>query len=569
VSHSTIIRRAAFVACVLAGGAAGHVGPAAAQPARPDILVVVTDDQRWDSLSGMPTVRRELVGKGVTFTRAFAVNPLCCPSRASILTGLNSHSTLVYRNSPPYGGWASFDDSSTLATWLQGAGYRTGYFGKYLNGYRVLDVPPGWDEWFGYEKGFYDYTVSHDGVARRFGSAPRDYSTDVLTRAARSFVERGGDEPLLLFYAPYAPHAPATPAPRHVGALPGVRPFRPAAYDEADVSDKPAWMRGHDRLTARERRRMDDLGADMKRSLLAVDDGIEDLLGTLESAGRLSNTLIVFTSDNGLMWGEHRWTDMKSTPYEESIRIPLVVRWDALGEPSRVEKRLATNLDLAPTFADVAGASAPGVEGLSLVPLLAEEGAAWRSEILLEHLRGKRDRTRNVPTYCGVRTDRWKYVAYSTYEDELYDLARDPAELSSLAGSDAHRSRLLDLRRDVRRLCDPLPPGLSLEWLCTHEPSGSGSIAIGSSLGDTFCGSARADTLSGGEGDDVLFGRAGRDRLVGGPGGDVFYGGYGPDRVEARDGTRDVIVCGPGRDVVFADLLDGVGRGCEVVRRSA
>ena len=292
----------------------------------------------------------------------------------------------------------------------------------------------------------------------------------------------------------------------------------------------------------------------------------------LERAGRLANTLIVFTSDNGLMWGEHRWTDMKSHAVRGEhprSRSSSATTPSASRRASR--QRLATNLDLAPTFADARRSERARRRGPEPRPAPRRtSGAAWRSEILLEHLRGKSDRTRNVPTYCGVRTDRWKYVAYSTHEDELYDLERDPAELSSLASSDAHRSRLLDLRRDVRRLCDPLPPGLSLEWLCTHEPSGSGSIAIGSSLGDTFCGSARADTLSGGEGDDVLFGRAGRDRA----------------RRRARrrrvlrrlraatgsrpgDGTRDVIVCGPGRDIVFADLLDGVGRGCEVVRRGA
>ncbi|HSJ92544.1 MAG TPA: sulfatase-like hydrolase/transferase, partial [Gaiellaceae bacterium] len=175
--------------CVLAAAVAlAAAPPAGAQAAKPDIVLVLTDDQRWDSLDAMPTVTSELVEKGVTFTNAFVSNPLCCPSRASILTGLHSHSTLVYTNAKPYGGYSWFDDSSTVATWLRRAGYRTGYVGKYLNGYTVPDVPRGWDRWVGYWNGFYGYTVSVDGVYRSYGFAPDDYSTDVFAGEAVDFV---------------------------------------------------------------------------------------------------------------------------------------------------------------------------------------------------------------------------------------------------------------------------------------------------------------------------------------------------------------------------------------------
>lgn len=581
--------------CVLAAAVAlAAAPPAGAQAAKPDIVLVLTDDQRWDSLDAMPTVTSELVEKGVTFTNAFVSNPLCCPSRASILTGLHSHSTLVYTNAKPYGGYSWFDDSSTVATWLRRAGYRTGYVGKYLNGYTVPDVPRGWDRWVGYWNGFYGYTVSVDGVYRSYGFAPDDYSTDVFAGEAVDFVEQAGDGPLFLVYAPYAPHTPSTPAPRHLSAFPGWTPPRAPSYDEANVRDKPRWVRRTPRITPESGAALDALALRMRRSLLAVDDGIGAIVDALDEAGRLENTLLVFTSDNGLMWGEHRQLGMKVAPYEESIRVPFVVRWDALGLDAREEPRFASNLDLAPTFAAVAGARRPAVEGRSLVPILGGGPARWRSQVLLEHLRGGTNRATGVPTYCGVRGGRWKYAVYETKEEELFDLAADPHELRSVHRAAAHRARLLQLRRDVRRLCDPAPPGFSLTWLCTHETTAGRRTATGTSRADTLCGRARADRLFGRGGNDVLRGRAGndalaggggndrleggagrdrltggpgRDTLVGGPGRDTISGGGGRDLVRARDGARDRIACGPGRDVVYADTSDVVAADCEDVRR--
>jgi len=481
-----------------------------------------------------------------------------------------------------------------VATWLRRAGYRTGYIGKYLNGYTAPDVPPGWDRWIGYWSGFFGYTVSMDGIHRTFGFQPDDYSTDLFTREAVEFVEAADDRPLFLVYAPFAPHAPATPAPRHASSFPGFVPPRPPSYDEADVRDKPKWVRRTERISPERGAAMDELARKMHQSLLAVDEGVESLLDALDAAERLENTLIVFASDNGLFWGEHRLTNMKSAPYEESVRIPLVVRWDALGHGRRVEDRLASNLDLAPTFAAAAGARRPQVEGRSLMPVLPGGGGAWRQQVLLEHLRGWRNAAARIPTYCGVRSQRWKYVVYRSQEEELYDLATDPGELENLAGKGAHRARLLALRRDVRRLCDPTPPGLSLTWLCTHETTAARRVAVGSARADTLCGRATRDRLSGRGGDDVLRGRAGndvllggggadrldggpgRDRLEGGPGGDVLTGGPGRDHlsgggerdvIHARDGMRDAILCGPGRDLVYADTVDLVAASCEDVRR--
>lgn len=584
--------------CALAAGGVLAAAPgAAAQPARPNIVFVFTDDQRWDSLDVMPTVRDEIAGKGVTFENAFAVNPLCCPSRASILTGLHSHSTLVYTNARPYGGYSWFDDSSTVGTWLSRAGYRTAYIGKYLNGYTTPERPPGWSRWFGYWNGFFNYIVSDNGTHRWFGGAAEDYSTDVFTRKAVSFIEgTSTDEPLFLVYAPFAPHGPSTPAPRHSSEFADLEPWRPPSYNEEDVSDKPRWVRTTKRMTAEQQAAMDGRARMMTQTLLAVDEGVAEILDALESTGRLRDTLIVYTSDNGMMWGEHRRTNMKVAAYEESIRIPLVVRYDALVDGPRTETRLTTNLDFAPTFAALARASRSRVEGRSLLPLLrsdAEPARRWRRQFLIEHLRGGYAGSLAVPTYCGVRSARWKYVVYQTREEELYDLAADRHELENVARAPRHHGRVLKLRADVKRLCKPRPPGFSLGWLCTHETTATRRVALGTARADTMCGTGRNDVLKGRAGNDVLRGRGGndllhgargadrlsgatgRDRLLGGAGNDTLAGGAGRDRLEggagrdtigARDGTRDVVGCGPGRDVVLADPGDLVAPDCERVR---
>jgi arylsulfatase A-like enzyme len=437
-------------------------GPASAQTAEPDgppdIVLIVTDDQRWDTLWAMPTVSERLVAPGVTFSEAFVVNPLCCPSRASILTGDYSHTHLVYRQDPPFGRFDWFDDSSTLATWLDDAGYRTGLFGKYIDGGQHAAVtgyvPPGWDRWVAFvHAGMLDYGLTFDGTVRRFGTTPGVHSTEVLAGQAVAFV-RETEGPLFLVYAPAVPHAPATPSPGDEEAFAGLAPARPASFDEADVSDKPGWVRDLPRLTAGEEEAIDAFRRQQYRSLLGVDRAVGEILDALQAHGRLADTLIVFTSDNGILHGEHRWTK-KEAPYEEAIRIPLVLRWDAAGWTPRTETALALNIDLAPTIAAAAGVEAPATDGESLLPLLDASASAWRRDFLIEHLEG----TNPVTTYCGVRSARWKYVRYATGEEELYDLDTDPFELENLAARSAEEETLTRLRTRLLELCVPPPPG--------------------------------------------------------------------------------------------------------------
>ena len=433
--------------------------PKAPSVARPNIVLILTDDQRADSLALMPKVTSQLVRKGVAFSNAFAVNPICCPSRATILTGRHSHGTGVYRNGSPHGGFASFDDSSTIATWLNDSGYRTALVGKYMNGYASEYVPPGWDSWRAYvdTPGYYGYTLNVDGKLVSYGDANADYSTDVLANYATSFIQKAPPGlPLFLAFTPYAPHEPSTPAARHLSAFAGLRPHRPPSFDEVGVGDKPGYIRSLPRLSPTREAELDELRKDHYRSLLAVDEAVGRILGALAQAGRLSNTLVLYSSDNGFLFGEHRWTD-KAVPYEESIRVPMVLRYDPITQ-GRAGNRseLALNLDVAPTFASAAGAAAPGAEGTSLLPLVGGTSSEWRTGFLIEMLRSRNGLAIPV-SYCALRTERYIYVLYDTGEQELYDLALDPFQLKNRALEPAYAATLLTLSSELRQQC-VLPP---------------------------------------------------------------------------------------------------------------
>jgi N-acetylglucosamine-6-sulfatase len=437
-------------------------GTSQAQPARPNVILIVTDDQRVGTLRYMPDVRDQLARQGISFTDAYVVNPTCCPSRASILTGNYSHTTSVYLNDPrqAYGGFPAFDDTITIATMLHDAGYRTGLFGKYLNGYRSEYVPPGWDRWFATvgRGGYYDYVASSDGNLIPFGHDPPDYGTDVLRDEVVSFIRSTNPStPLFAYVAPHAPHKPATPAPGDGRLFASLAPFRPQSYDEKDVSDKPTHMQAMRRLDEATAAKIDRFRRAQIRALQAVDRAVADIVAELDASGRLSNTLIVFTSDNGMLWGEHR-LDGKGVIYEEAIRVPFLLRYDALTDQAREDDRLVLNIDLTPTFAEAAGIPPPPADGQSLLPLLGPPGAEWRDAFLIEHLRAG-GHERLAPTFCAVHTSRYVLARYGTGEQELYDLDRDPMEMVNRSGGGRYTAIQAALLDELRSLCDPVPPG--------------------------------------------------------------------------------------------------------------
>ena len=329
---------------------------AAVEEARPNLIVIMTDDQRADLSAFMPTVQRELVQKGVTFSEAFTTSALCCPARASVLRGQYVHNHRVLSNGGPQGGFPKFYqtgfEASTVATWLQGAGYRTALMGKYLNAYpygplgedppryrppRRTYIPPGWTEWFGFfdvpkdvandPYGMYGYRVNYNGHVKRYGDEPDDYQTDVLSRRATDFIRRArGDTPFFLFLAPTAPHLPTVAAPRHRGTLEGVRVPRSPAFNEGDLSDKPRWLRAQSKPTEAEIAGLDKTYQGQAEMLLAVDEMVGAMLETLEDTGELSDTYLIFTTDHGMHMGEHRLGTIKLTPYAASAHIPLIIR---------------------------------------------------------------------------------------------------------------------------------------------------------------------------------------------------------------------------------------------------
>jgi arylsulfatase A-like enzyme len=406
---------------------------------RPNILIVILDDLRWDEVGIMGQVT-DLAANGATFKDAYAGNPSCCPSRASLLTGLYSHNTGVWTNGPgPLGGFDAFDDRWTLGVKFQRAGYTTGFVGKYLNGYRGTSyVPPGWDYWRGLQGGasYVDFVLIEDGIAVQHSG----YVTDVLTREAERFIDDAAP-PWFLIVSHIAPHRQAVPAPRHVGAFAGIDRWRPPSYNERDMDDKPLWMRRIQFLATEARHDTDDLRERRLETLLAADESLATLVPAAD--------IVVFISDNGFLYGEHRLVG-KGVPYLEAERVPLVI--SGLGGPSIVRETVS-NVDLAPTLYEAAGISYRNLDGESLLPMIAGDRDISRFELLERAVGARR------PAYCGLVGRRWHVVFYSTGEIELYDLRSDPYQLTSVAA--AHRGLVNDLRERAVRRCDPVPPGFS------------------------------------------------------------------------------------------------------------
>ncbi len=419
---------------------------------RYNVILIVTDDQRWDTLEYMPILQRELVARGITFTNAFVTTPHCCPSRASILTGLYAHNHGVKKNAGPSGGFASFNDESTLATWLHDAGYRTGLIGKYLNRYKPSPadayIPPGWDTWLYNFKAvggdddegvYYNYQVFENGRFYSRGTESADYSTDFLAQKAVEFIRASGPQPFFLYFATRAPHAPATPAPRHIGRFDGVAAWRPPSFNAEGTGSRPP-------LSDEEIREIDQYRQDQLESLLAVDEAIETIVEALRQTGKDANTVILYTSDHGVMWGEHRAT-AKQSQYLESLRVPLVIRYPWAGA-ARLDEHFVLNIDLAPTIAEIAGATLPaGVDGVSLLPLIADTASEWREDFLFELWGNPFEEP-----ILGVISNGWSYVRFPTGGGELYNLMDDPYQLHNLFADTDYAEVKRELGRRLKRL---------------------------------------------------------------------------------------------------------------------
>jgi arylsulfatase A-like enzyme len=491
-----------------AGSAAtpGELVPLRALDRRPNVVVVMTDDQTVADMQVMAKTRRLIGRQGVTFDQSYVSYSLCCPSRATYLTGRYAHNHHVLGLTPPLGGYGKFarlDGHDTLPVWLESSGYETAHIGKYLNGYgdrleSTPPKPPGWSEWHATVGAttyrMWGYRMFDHGRLRQYGhqfdEKPALYQTDVTGRVATDFVKRqaGPGRPFFLSIAFLAPHhegerirlrnggRTVRPAPRDRGALAG-RPMQPApGFDERDMSDKPRFLqRIYPPLTPAQKRALLVQQHDRQESLLAVDDQVSRLVDTLRRTGELDNTYILFTSDNGYMQGEHRVAYGKMLAYDPSTRVPLLVRGPGIAH-GRVSHELVANIDLAPTIAGIAGARPTRpCDGRSLLPYASDPGRLTDRPILHETATlppgtGPAQNLRNDPEalagaraaqdelgrpvyptqpYRAIRTRRWLYVRWQNGAEELYDRVRDPGQMNSLARRRVYRPVIVQLRRQL------------------------------------------------------------------------------------------------------------------------
>jgi len=424
----------------------GGAPPPKAEAPRPNIVVIMTDDQTVESMRVMSGVRSSLAAAGTTFSRAYASTALCCPSRATLFTGQYMHNHGVLGNRPPEGGYGRLDTANYLPGWLQRAGYHTVHIGKFLNRYGQdnppSEVPPGWSEWYAsVDLSTYQYTgyqLNENGALAGY----RRYQTDEYSQRAVDTVERlsPAAAPFFLSVGYLAPHSggprdsddPAgiptpQPAERHRD-LYATEPLpRSPAFDEANASDKPSFIRRRPRLSAAQRAAIEESYRQRLESLLAVDEGVVRIVDALRAAGELENTLILFTSDNGFFHGEHRLPYGKVLVYEPSVAVPLIMRGPGVPRAAR-RRQLVTNADLAPTILEAAGATPGRVQdGRSLFGLLRDRDRDWGRELLFEGPTGF-----DAVAFSALRNERYLYVEHDNGERELYDMRRDPHQLASL-----------------------------------------------------------------------------------------------------------------------------------------
>jgi arylsulfatase A-like enzyme len=435
------------------------------------VVVIMTDDQN-ESMAGLPLTQALLGGQGTTFRNSYVSYPLCCPSRATFLTGQYSHNHGVFTTELP-NGYNGLNHTNTLPVWLRTSGYRTAMVGKYLNGYGIedgiveptfdaLEIPPGWSEWYGLTGGLeqrrYKYKLNEQGKIRFYKRGTRNYVTDVLANKAVDFVKRQAPyrKPFFMWFNPTAPHGEAgvfpgalrdpAPAPRHLGRYEFASAPRTPNFDEEDVSDKPPSVRTTDKLTPEQIADIDRRYRSGIESLLSVDEAVKRIVGRLSKVGDLKRTYIFFTSDNGLLLGAHRLR-YKNHIYEESTRVPLIVRGPEFPK-AVVREPLVSNVDLAPTITELTGVT-PGLtmDGRSLVPVAQDPAAGAAREILFE------SEINNGSV--GVRSGSFVFVDNEAESPELYDLSTDPYQLNNLAARPAFAAKRAELQAkvDAYRTC--------------------------------------------------------------------------------------------------------------------
>jgi len=513
--RARLILGAALALLALASVVATHQASGASS--QPNVLFILTDDMTSSELAGMPNVQSLLASQGTTFNRFYISFPLCCPSRATMLSGQYMHNHGVHGNNPPNGGWSVFrpHESNDLADWMQNAGYYTVHIGKYLNFYASanpeLPVPPAWDQWYGKvseDALYYDYTMIEKTSPTAtphitfYGDRPDDYQTDVFSHRALDFIDNStsAQRPFLLDLWFNSPHGPFDPAPRDLYKLAGTPLPRLPAFNEKDMSDKPKWLQRETKfpLSKLQIKTIANERLRQQEQLISVDQSVGQIVQTLKDKGILDNTYIIFTSDNGIFRGEHRIASGKYLPYDPASRVPFVIRGPGI-PAGATSNELVWNGDIPQTIMQIAtGSENPSADGRSLLPYAEDPTKLSTRPILLEgdtgpgsadeaqaasarardarvSVEGKRGvknleqepdaiksaaSVNSAPAYRSIRTDRYEYTIYSNGQSELYDMKRDPAQLNSVVKNPRYRlvkkwlySQLIPLSSCVAAQC--------------------------------------------------------------------------------------------------------------------
>lgn len=395
---------------------------------RPNFLIILTDDQRYDTMQYMPKTQSLIFDQGTDFPHAYITTPLCCPSRSSILTGMYAHNHGVLENNYEL-------KQKTFFEYMHENGYNTGLVGKYLNSWKG-EMRPEFDYWVSYKHGETRYLNPLLNVNGKWIRHQGEYVTYSLGNYAMDFLDQAAkkSKPFVLLLAVNAPHEPLTPAPEDI-SMELELPPRPPSFNEEDVSDKPAWMRlKDDPMDERNIQSLDEFRRGQILTLIALDRTLEKIMVKLDETGEMDNTMIIFLSDNGVQWGEHRLTS-KNTLFEESVRTPFAIRYPPLIAEPYVENKVIANIDIAPTLLELADIPIPqDMDGSSLVSLLTHQGE-WREGVLLEGWPQRGE-------YSAIHTEQYIYAetlwdSFSPTPDqpqlELYDLEKDPYEMENIA----------------------------------------------------------------------------------------------------------------------------------------
>jgi N-acetylglucosamine-6-sulfatase len=401
---------------------------------RPNFLIIITDDQRYDSMQYMPNTQELIFDQGVTFEEGYVTTPFCCPSRASILTGMYAHNHEVYVNEDVL-------SYKTMVEDIQKNGYYTGLIGKYLNSWKG-ETRYEYDFWVsfwgGTMKDYYDPDLDVNGT----WSKHTGYSTYLFRDYAIQFLDEVNNQrkPFLLIYSPNAPHAPHTPAKEDINSLTDLEPFRPESFNELEISDKPLSIANQSLMSDEDIQALDSSRRRQILTLVALDRTIPDIINKLEKIGELDNTVIIYISDNGKHWGEHRLTS-KSTAYEESVRVPFALRFPSLVPVPFVDNsHLVANIDIAPTIYELSETRIPEtVDGLSLVGLL-NGTTEWRDKLLLE---AWPDRGH----WSAVHTGDMIYIETENDLSEFYDLTIDPFQMNNMINDVQYQAMITELKK--------------------------------------------------------------------------------------------------------------------------